>query len=366
MHTVKSRRRGWLGLTLLLLLAACSAPPTTSPTESASPVATSRPPAPPVSATAPATDSPAPTPEPTPSSPEAPPPAVATPTVYEVASGDTLLDLALRFGVPMAAIQLHSGLGAATDLRVGQVLTIPPASEWPGASPFWVIHEVQPGETLSQIAAHYGADPVALININALNDADILSVGDWIVLPLDSPIEQAALAQVAPLQLAVTTEPGPEATPTLAPTAAPTLPPDVPPPAEVVDWPTEVLRLINEQRAANGLPPYTYNETLALSARLHGADCQQRGSCNHTGSDGSTIKDRVLRVGYPAAGWAECIVYSSSPAQAVYWWMDEVPPDDWHRRTLLSTWVTEIGIAVVPIPGLDGYYYFIADFGRPQ
>jgi hypothetical protein len=44
--------------------------------------------------------------------------------------------------------------------------------------------------------------------------------------------------------------------------------------------------------------------------------------------------------------------------------MDEVPPDDWHRRTLLSTWVTEIGVAVVPTG--RGDYYFIADFGRPN
>jgi hypothetical protein len=34
-----------------------------------------------------------------------------------------------------------------------------------------------------------------------------------------------------------------------------------------------------------------------------------------------------------------------------------------HRSTLLSTWVTEIGIAVVPTG--RGDYYFIAGFGRP-
>ncbi|OQA23467.1 MAG: Cysteine-rich secretory protein family protein [Chloroflexi bacterium ADurb.Bin360] len=141
-------------------------------------------------------------------------------------------------------------------------------------------------------------------------------------------------------------------------------PPAINAPAEIANWPAEVFALINAERAAAGLGPFTWNDTLAQAATLHGLDCQQRGSCNHTGSDGSTVKMRVLRAGYPAVGAAECIVYSKTPQQAVFWWMDEVPPDDWHRRTILSTWVTEIGIAVVP--NHLGSYYFIADFGRPQ
>jgi hypothetical protein len=44
-------------------------------------------------------------------------------------------------------------------------------------------------------------------------------------------------------------------------------------------------------------------------------------------------------------------------------WMDEVPPNDAHRRTLLTTWLTEIGLGVAEAPW--GYYYFIANFGRP-
>lgn len=44
--------------------------------------------------------------------------------------------------------------------------------------------------------------------------------------------------------------------------------------------------------------------------------------------------------------------------------MDEASHNDPHRRTLLSTWVTEIGVAVVPTG--RGDYYFIADFGRPK
>jgi len=129
-------------------------------------------------------------------------------------------------------------------------------------------------------------------------------------------------------------------------------------------WPAEVFRLINQVRAKHDLPPYTYNETLERAAQLHGQDCQQRGECSHTGSDGSNVGTRVRRAGYDAAGWSEVLVYSSSPQEAVDWWMDEIPPDDPHRSTLLSTWVTEIGIAVVPTG--RGDYHFIAVFGRPR
>ena len=146
------------------------------------------------------------------------------------------------------------------------------------------------------------------------------------------------------------------------PPAAPV--PTEPPSAEVDGWPEEVFQLINLARAEHGLAPYVYNETLEQAAQLHGQDCFEQGECSHTGSDGSDAQTRILRAGYAAAGSSEVIVYSSSPQAAVDWWMDETPPDDPHRSTLLSTWVTEIGVAVVPTG--RGDYYFIADFGRPQ
>ncbi len=320
--------------------------------------------------------------------PEPVAPATPPPTQHTVQAGDTLLALALHYGAPIAAIQLHSGLGASTLLRVEETLVIPPAEDWIGSSPFWTLYEVQSGDTLTGIAARYGVDAIALYNINAAytdTNLDILSIGAWLILPLDVPVEVAA-APRAPSATPIPSTPAPttalaqETTvalpnapaaesspaPTLTAPAAPTLPPLPPPSGNIAAWPYEVFQLVNAERAAAGLPLYTYNETLALSARLHGEDCRQRGSCSHTGSDGASIKERILRVGYPAAGWAECYVSSNSPAQAVHWWMDEVPPNDWHRRTLLSTWVTEIGIAIIPIPGREGAYYFIANFGRPQ
>jgi uncharacterized protein YkwD len=135
------------------------------------------------------------------------------------------------------------------------------------------------------------------------------------------------------------------------------------PSANIETWPAEVFQIINSVRAEHGLPPYVYNNILEQAAQMHGQDCLERGECSHVGSDGSNAQMRILRAGYDAAGTAETIVHHSSPQAAVDWWMDETPPNDPHRSTLLSTWFTEIGIAVVDA---GDTYYFIADFGRPK
>lgn len=275
---------------------------------------------------------------------------------HTVQSGDTLLGLALQYGVPMAAIQLSNGLGETTVLRAGQVLVIPLAEEWAGASPFWMVHVVQPGETLGGIARAYDLDVAALQAANRLEEADMLRVGQELVLPLEAFIVAEAPATATPVPPAPTTS-------VSAPTAtvAPLSPPQ-PPPADVAAWPQEVVRLINEVRAQNGLPPLAYNGVLAQAAQAHANDCATRGWCSHTGSDGADIKTRILRAGYLPASWAECWAQSLTPQGAVEMWMNETPPNDPHRRTLLTTWQTEIGVGVARTAW---GYYFIADFGRP-
>ncbi len=318
---------------------------------------------------------------------EAPGSAEATgtsgPVAYTVQPGDVLFDLALRFDVPMAAIQLQNDLGGSTVVKVGETLWIPPPVGWEGASPFWVIHEVAEGEVLSTIAARYGLDVATLQAVNGLTDADLITVGQPLVLPLDAPAEVVAAAHMpTPTPVPPTDTPLPPtatpllstATPTdtegaLTPAATPSPQPTpvespAEPPADIAEFPAEVFRLINVERAAHGLAPYRYNTTLAHAAQLHAEDCYARGWCGHTGSDGSTMKARIIRAGYDPARWSECWAWYSSPAGAVAAWMDETPPNDPHRRTLLSTWLTEVGIGVVP--GNGHGYYFIADFGTPR
>ena len=87
-------------------------------------------------------------------------------TYHTVAPGDTILGLALKYGVPIAVVQLQNDLGNSIMLRVGQVLEIPPAVGWEGASPFWAVYEVQAGDVLSAIAANFGFDVTTLQNVS--------------------------------------------------------------------------------------------------------------------------------------------------------------------------------------------------------
>jgi len=359
---------GWLFLTLV----SCASPAPETPLTPSLTLASAFSPALPSPLSTPVPPTPTPTAErlsalaavPSAPSPTATAPAGPTltpPLIIEhtVQPGETLLGLAMRYSVPMAAIQLQNQLGEETAVWAGQALAIPPAIGWEGASPYWLAHLVKQGETLSGIAAFYGLDVTTLNSVNGLSDADLLAVGQSLIVPLEAPVKVVVI------------EPQPTQPPThtastlssvMAPLPSPAPIPAGPLPGGIAAWPHELGRLINEIRSAHGLPPFVYNDTLARAAQLHAEDCRQRGWCSHTGSDGSDTGTRILRAGYQATGTAECWVQALLPQDAVDVWMDETPPNDSHRRTLFSAWVTEIGIGIV---STDWGYYFIADFGRP-
>ena len=310
----------------------------------------------------------------------------STPTeTYVVQPGDTLLGLATQWQVPMAAIQQANGMADSTVVKVGVELSIPFPEGWEEATRFWILHVVKEDETLSHIARRYELTVARLQEVNGLSGSEPIRVGQELILPLDTldvtpvPTPTATplpptptMTPVASPTTAITATSIPSSETVLTPTASPSsssaavvaepMGLNSPPAADVVDWPRETVRLINEVRAQHGLPPYAYNETLAQAAQAHANDCANRGWCSHTGSDGASIKDRVRRIGYDGAGWAECWAQRQTPRGAVDVWMDEQPPNDPHRRTLLHAWFTEVGLGVAQT---TWGYYFIADFGRP-
>lgn len=107
---------------LLVILGACGqvmtrptvTPPPATSTAITTAAATTRP-----------TSTPAPyTPEPT-----ATPTVTPTPVIYTIRSGDTLLAIANRFGVSVAALQESNGILDPRSLRVGQELIIPTSDD---------------------------------------------------------------------------------------------------------------------------------------------------------------------------------------------------------------------------------------------
>ena len=111
--------------------------------------------------------------------------------LYRVKSGDSLYEIAGRFGVSVNALKAVNGLSGST-LRVGQRLVIPAtaktqpsrADAQPAAAEGAqdTVYRVRSGDTLSSIAARFGTSVRILKNLNGLR-SNRLKVGQRIRLP---------------------------------------------------------------------------------------------------------------------------------------------------------------------------------------
>lgn len=111
-------------------------------------------------------------------------PAHAGPHV--VARGETLSHLAARYGTSVAALARTNALADADFIVAGQKLRVPDAR--PASSR----HVVQPGETLSGIAARYRTSVPALARRNKLGDPDLIVSGTTLVVPGGPPVAAPA------------------------------------------------------------------------------------------------------------------------------------------------------------------------------
>jgi LysM repeat protein len=103
------------------------------------------------------------------------------PLYHVVQSGETLRSIAERYEVSMDSIMQANGIANPNRIYVGQRLTISGGVE--PAEPGPRTHVVQPGETLSQIAGRYGVTMSALQATNAIGDADSIYVGQRLTIP---------------------------------------------------------------------------------------------------------------------------------------------------------------------------------------
>lgn len=148
-----------------------------------------------------------------------PTPTPIPPRAHQVQEGETLVSIAQLYDVTPEEIQaLNPGI-TPEFIQVGQVLLIPPAVPTPAgggtAEPTgsgeptptpgdFIVHVVEPGDTLLSIAGQYG---VTIALIRAANPAipagsDTIQVNQPLIIPLGTPM--------------------PTATPTLDPAATPT------------------------------------------------------------------------------------------------------------------------------------------------
>lgn len=123
----------------------------------------------------------------------------------------------------------------------------------------------------------------------------------------------------------------------------------------------EVVRLVNQHRAAAGLPQLTVDARLHSAALSHSRDQAARNTMTHTGSNGSDAGARILAAGYQYSTWAENVAAGQPDAAAVVSaWMASAP----HRANILSSQVVHIGVAAAA--SSNGTLYWTMDLARPR
>lgn len=125
-----------------------------------------------------------------------------------------------------------------------------------------------------------------------------------------------------------------------------------------------IVGLINNERQSRGLHALAVQSQLLAAARVHAADMACNGFHSHTGSDGSSVRDRVTRQGYTYSWIGENYMVtsnSSSAAQSAFdWWMNSTP----HRNNILGSSYTQFGVAGVS-SDVDWGIHFVIVFARP-
>ena len=115
---------------------------------------------------------------------------------YTVKPGETLSEIAERHGTSVDRLMQLNNLGSAKDLWAGSRIQVPGASPARPASAAAPLnrnardHKVQPGETLSEIADRYGISMDRLISLNGLKEPNDLQAGS--TLRLKAPTTPAA------------------------------------------------------------------------------------------------------------------------------------------------------------------------------
>lgn len=120
-----------------------------------------------------------------------------------------------------------------------------------------------------------------------------------------------------------------------------------------------VLELTNIERSKAGLPPLRLNPQLTTAAQTHSENMARSKSISHQLPGELSLGDRISRAGYKWSAIAENVAAGQkTPELAVSAWINEVPPNDGHRRNILNPNYRELGV---------GYSnnYWTQDFASP-
>jgi len=127
---------------------------------------------------------------------------------------------------------------------------------------------------------------------------------------------------------------------------------------------TEILDLVNQERARGGLRPLKFSPRLAVIARGHSYDMAMRHYLAHNSPDGVAPSDRISGVGLDYRAVGENIYKDDDgnsadvPQRAMNGWLKS--PE--HLANIVSGKFTETGVGIAQ--SADGTTYVTQDFLR--
>lgn len=102
----------------------------------------------------------------------------STETVYIVKSGDTLSDIAKMYGTTYQKLAQYNGIANPNIINVGQKIRIPGTTAITET-----VYIVKSGDTLSDIAKKYGTTYQKLAQYNGIANPNVISIGQKIRIP---------------------------------------------------------------------------------------------------------------------------------------------------------------------------------------
>lgn len=141
--------------------------------------------------------------------------------------------------------------------------------------------------------------------------------------------------------------------------------------SEQQEMASQVLALINAERAKAGCAAVSVDQKLTAAAQGHSADMATNNFFDHRGSAGTQVSDRITAAGYAWRAVGENIAAGySTPADVVAGWMESPG----HRANILNCSYVHTGIGYVYDPadaplagsGWPYRYYWTQVFAAPR
>ena len=204
---------------------------------------------------------------------------------------------------------------------------------------------------------------------HATPQPDVTLAPNTPVVPTNAPVEPTGTPAVpthsiAPSTPPITATPAPTAIPDAMPTVTSSHPTKTP--SIEQDYPSDslsslestALRLLNEDRARNGLPALEADPELSRIARIKSEDMRDNNYFAHESPTYGRVSDMLRHFGYSFKGAGENIAHHATVEKSQAAFMSS----DGHRRNILSTAWTKVGVGVCR--DRNGFVYVTQIFAR--